>query len=164
MTGAGLHDPAVSAIASQIQLAVAPVFLLAGVGAILNVLASRLARVVDRARSLNAASASLDPVQREQAQVELRLLARRITCANLAIICCTASALLVCVVVAILFIAEPTRLGAARIIAALFIAAMGFLIAGLVLFLQEVRLAMMSLRAISDWRRHGHAGHSADMN
>lgn len=162
MTGAGLHDPAVSAIASQIQLAVAPVFLLAGVGAILNVLASRLARVVDRARSLDAASASLDPVEREQAQVELRLLARRITCANLAIICCTASALLVCVVVAILFIAEPTRLGAARIIAALFIAAMGFLIAGLVLFLQEVRLAMMSLRAISDWRRHGHAGHSAE--
>ena len=164
MTDAILHDPAVSAIAQQIQLAVAPVFLLAGVGAILNVLASRLARVVDRARSLNAAAASLDPVEREEAALELRLLARRIKAANLAIICCTASALFVCVVVAVLFLAEPTRAGAARIIATLFIAAMGLLIAGLVLFLQEIRLAMMSLRAVSHWRRHGQPGHSPDGN
>ena len=40
--------PAVSTIAHQIQLAVAPVFLLAGIGSILNVLAGRLARVVER--------------------------------------------------------------------------------------------------------------------
>lgn len=159
-----LHDPAVSAIAQQIQLAVAPVFLLAGVGAILNVLASRLARVVDRARSINAASSSLDPVEREEAELELRLLARRIKAANLAIICCTASALFVCVVVAVLFLAEPTRAGAARIIATLFIVAMGLLIAGLAFFLQEIRLAMMSLRAISNWRQHGQAGHSRDVN
>lgn len=164
MTDSILHDPAVSAIAQQIQLAVAPVFLLAGVGAILNVLASRLARVVDRARSLNAASASLDPVEREEAELELRLLTRRIKAANLAIICCTASALFVCCVVAVLFLAEPTRAGAARIIATLFIVAMGLLIAGLILFLQEIRLAMMSLRAVSHWRRHGQQGHSLDGN
>jgi hypothetical protein len=36
----------VSTIAHLIQLSIAPVFLLAGVGAILNVLANRLARVV----------------------------------------------------------------------------------------------------------------------
>jgi hypothetical protein len=162
MTDPVLHDPAVSAIAQQIQLAVAPVFLLAGVGAILNVLASRLARVVDRARSLNAASASLDPAEREEAELELRLLARRIKAANLSIICCTASALFVCVVVAVLFLAEPTRVGAARIIATLFIAAMGLLIAGLILFLQEIRLAMMSLRAISHWRLHGRGEDAPD--
>lgn len=56
-----MHNPAISAIASQIQLAVAPVFLLAGVGALLNVMASRLARVVDRARKVAAAAESLDP-------------------------------------------------------------------------------------------------------
>lgn len=150
-----MHNPEISAIASQIQLAVAPVFLLAGVGAILNVLANRLARVVDRARRVSAAAESLDPVEREHALVELRLLSRRIRAANLAIICCTASALLVCVVVAILFIAEPTQIAAARVIAALFILAMGLLITGLVIFLQEVRLAMLSLRALSNWRLHG---------
>jgi hypothetical protein len=153
-----MHNPEISAIASQIQLAVAPVFLLAGVGAILNVLANRLARVVDRARRVSAAAESLDPVEREHALVELRLLSRRIKAANLAIICCTASALLVCVVVAILFIAEPTQIAAARVIAALFILAMGLLITGLVIFLQEVRLAMLSLRALSNWRLHGQPG------
>lgn len=158
-----MHNPAIAAIASQIQLAVAPVFLLAGVGAILNVLANRLARVVDRARKVAAAEASLDPAEREQAAVELRLLARRIKAANLAIICCTASALFVCVVIAVLFIAEPTRIGAARLIATLFIVAMGLLIAGLILFLQEVRLAMLSLRAVSNWRPHeGPEGHTPE--
>jgi hypothetical protein len=160
-----MHNPEISAIASQIQLAVAPVFLLAGVGAILNVLANRLARVVDRARRVSTAAESLDPVEREHALIELRLLARRIKAANLAIICCTASALLVCVVVAILFIAEPTQIAAARVIATLFILAMGLLIAGLVIFLQEVRLAMLSLRALSNWRLHGQTGdHPPDIS
>lgn len=44
----------ISAVAHVIQLSVAPVFLLAGIGSILNVLAHRLARVVDRARSIEA--------------------------------------------------------------------------------------------------------------
>ena len=141
-------DPAaaVSEIAHQIQLAVAPVFLLAGVGAILNVLANRLARVVDRARELAAGTASLDEAERSLALNELRFLTRRITAANLAIACCTASALLVCVVVATLFMAAPTQLAVGRIISWLFIAAMALLIAGLVLFLHEVQLAMRSLR------------------
>ncbi|MGZ8348235.1 MAG: DUF2721 domain-containing protein, partial [Allosphingosinicella sp.] len=39
-------------LAQIIQLAVAPVFLLAGLGAFLNVCAGRLARIVDRARGL----------------------------------------------------------------------------------------------------------------
>ncbi|HWT12034.1 MAG TPA: DUF2721 domain-containing protein [Allosphingosinicella sp.] len=137
---------AVSAIAHQIQLSVAPVFLLAGVGAILNVLANRLARVVDRAREIAGALGSLDEGQRSLAITELRFLTRRITAANLAIACCTASALLVCVVVATLFIAAPTQLAAGRLISGLFIAAMAMLIVGLVLFLHEVQLAMRSLR------------------
>jgi hypothetical protein len=42
----------VTAIAHVIQLAVAPVFLLTGVGAVLAVLTQRLARIIDRARVL----------------------------------------------------------------------------------------------------------------
>ena len=44
--------PEVSQVAQTIQLAVAPIFLLAGVGAFLNVCAGRLSRIVDRARDL----------------------------------------------------------------------------------------------------------------
>lgn len=140
------ESAAVGAIARQIQLAVAPVFLLAGVGAILNVLAQRLARVVDRARNLEAELASLDERARARASAELGLLDRRMKVANLAISCCTASALFVCLVVAILFVSDPDGLAFGRPIALLFIVAMLLLIAGLILFLYEVRLAMRSLR------------------
>ncbi|MDQ4088165.1 MAG: DUF2721 domain-containing protein [Pseudomonadota bacterium] len=138
--------PAVSEIAHQIELSVAPVFLLAGVGAFLNVLANRLSRVVDRARELAGAAESLDEAERSLAATELRFLTRRITAANVAIACCTASALLVCLVVATMFMAAPTELAVGRLISWLFIAAMALLVGGLVLFLHEVQLAMRSLR------------------
>ena len=142
--------PDVSAIANQIQLAIAPVFLLAGIGAILNVLAGRLARTVDRSRSLDAERPGYDDLERGRALIELRLLDRRIRAANRAITCCTLSALFVCLVVAVLFIAAPGEVGFARTIAALFIAAMALLTAGLGFFLHENHLATRALRL-----RHG---------
>jgi hypothetical protein len=45
------HTPGLAQLAQIIQLAVAPVFLLAGLGAFLNVCAGRLARIVDRMRA-----------------------------------------------------------------------------------------------------------------
>jgi type IV secretory pathway VirB6-like protein len=140
----------VSTIAQIIQLAIAPVFLLAGIGAILNVLAQRLARVVDRARKLEAEFAGYDEGARARASAELTILDRRMSVVNQAISACTASALFVCLVVAILFIADFAEIGFARPIAVLFVVAMLLLIVGLVLFLYEIRLAMRSLRVRSD--------------
>ena len=136
----------VSTVAQLIQLSIAPVFLLAGIGAILNVLAQRLARVVDRARHLEAEFASFDEAARGRAGAELRILDRRMKVVNQAISACTASALFVCLVVAIMFVAEFADFAFARPIALLFILAMLLLIVGLVLFLYEIRLAMRSLR------------------
>ena len=136
----------VSTIANQIQLAIAPVFLLAGIGAILNVVAGRLARTVDRSRFLAVEFADLEEGDRARAAAELHLLDRRILAANRAITCCTASALFVCLVVAILFIAAPGEIGFARTIAGLFIAAMALLTAGLGFFLHEIHLAVQALR------------------
>ena len=48
-----MGQSAVENIAVVIQLAVAPVFLLAGIAGMLNVLSVRLGRVVDRARVVN---------------------------------------------------------------------------------------------------------------
>jgi hypothetical protein len=136
----------VSTVAQLIQLAIAPVFLLAGIGAMLNVLAQRLARVVDRARSLEREFSSYDEAERGRAAAELGLLDRRMTVANLAISACTASALFVCLVVGILFVADLAKFAFGTTVAALFVVTMALLIAGLVLFLYEIRLAMRSLR------------------
>jgi hypothetical protein len=140
----------VSTVAQLIQLSIAPVFLLAGIGAILNVLAQRLARVVDRARHLEAEFASFDEVARSKAAAELCILDRRMKVVNHAISACTASALFVCLVVAILFVADLAEFAFATPIALLFILTMLLLIVGLVLFLYEIRLAMRSLRVRRD--------------
>ena len=140
----------VSQIAHLIQLAIAPVFLLAGVGAILNVMASRLARVVDRARSLEADFASFDSERRARATDELGLLDQRMRIVNHAISACTASALFVCLVVALLFVADLADIKFGTPVALLFILAMLFLIVGLILFLWEIRLAMSAIRIRSE--------------
>ena len=144
----------VSTIAHLIQLAIAPVFLLAGIAGILNVLAQRLARVVDRARQLEAEFASMDEETRSRAMGELCILDRRMNVVNHAISACTASALFVCLVVAILFVAHLAEFGFAKTIALLFVLAMLLLIVGLVLFLYEIRLAMRSLRVRQELMPH----------
>ena len=153
---------AVTAIAHLIQLAVAPVFLIAGIGSFLNVLTNRLARVVERARVLELELHSVDEALRSGSAAELRLLDMRMTFVNLAIVCCTASALFVCVVVAILFIADLSAFPFGRPIAWLFIAAMLLLIFGLILFLFEIHLAMRSIRVRREMRALGHAAGAGD--
>jgi hypothetical protein len=149
-----LQATPVSTIAQLIQLAIAPVFLLAGIGAILNVLAQRLARVVDRARVLEAEFNSLHDVERDRAATELEILDRRMTVVNRAISACTASALFVCLVISILFVADLAGIEWGRPIAVLFVVAMLLLTAGLILFLYEIRLAARSLRVRQEFMPH----------
>lgn len=142
-----MNTPAsVTSIAHLISLAIGPVFLLAGIGSILNVMAHRLGRVIDRARDLERDFAGHADAARLRISTELRVLDRRMVVVQLAVGACTASALFVCLVVAILFVAALADFAYARPIAWLFIVAMLLLIAGLFLFLWEVNLAMRSVR------------------
>ena len=134
--------PAATDIAHTIQLAVAPVFLLAGIGQFLNVLASRLVRVVDRARALEEVIGSLAGAERARVVEEFRLLDGRMRVANASVIVCTASAVAVCLTVAGLFIGELAGISFVRITAGLFIISMALLILGLLLFVAEVRIAI----------------------
>lgn len=137
-------SPAVTTIAQTIQLSVSPVFLLAGLGAMLNVIAGRLGRVVDRARALEALHPRSTGPEHDRHVWELRLLDRRMAVINAALFLCVASAILICCVVALLFVAELINLHIGTVLALMFIVAMLLLIVGLVMFMIEVR---MSLRA-----------------
>ena len=136
----------VDSIAQSIQLAVAPVFLLTGIGSMLNVLATRLGRITDRARKIEADISGYPSDRRRLAIAELEILDQRMASSHWAIALCTCSALLVCIVVAILFVAEVSALRGSYLVPALFIAAMALLIAGLMLFLYEVQVALRSVR------------------
>lgn len=125
-----------------IQLAVAPVFLLTGVGAILTVLVNRLARVVDRFRTLGCS----EPHAAASIQAEMTVLGRRARMIHWAIGLCTTCALLVCIVIATLFVGSISGVEMPSVIAVLFIAAMLVLVVGLLCFLREITLATGSIQ------------------
>ena len=102
--------PEVALVAQTIQLAVAPVFLLAGIGAFMNVMAGRLARVVDRGRVVEERYHGAAAPDRAPYLDELRLLDRRIKLASNAILLSVASGLAVCMLVAMMFIGEMSGL------------------------------------------------------
>lgn len=140
-----LPEPPVTGIAHAIQLAVAPVFLLAGIGALLNVLSIRLGRIIDRARKLEADTAK-DVPDRDTFEQELRVLSRRARLINRAISLATGAALLICTIIAAVFLAALADFDVTILIALLFVAAMLALIVALSSFLREVYLATANLR------------------
>lgn len=137
---------AVTSIAHGIQLAVAPVFLLSGIAGLLVVFTNRLGRIIDRARELEGKSAGATPQEAIAIHADLATLSRRSRLVNAAITFCTSSALLVCGVIAVLFLSAFLRFELGVTVAFLFVAAMLALIGGLLFFLREVFLATASLR------------------
>lgn len=135
-------DISVVPITHAIQQAVAPVFLLAGIGAILNVLTNRLARIIDRSRNLHARLEMVGNEKSEAIHGELRVLTKRARVVNRAIGYATVSALLVCCVIAILFISAVAQWNSGVVVVALFVLAMLFLIVSLFSFLREIQMAM----------------------
>ena len=138
--------PTVSTIAETIQLSLSPVFMLAGVGSLLNLLALRLARVVDRARRVEDMHPRSTGPAHERHVWELRLLDRRIRVITWALYLGVGCAILTSLVVALLFSAELFKLRIGRYLAAIFIAAMALLTASLVAFMIEVRWSLIAVR------------------
>jgi hypothetical protein len=136
----------IALIARSIQLSLAPVFLLSGIGVLLGVLTNRLARVVDRARPLEDQLATADSATGAEIRARLVLFARRARLMNAAITFSTVSALLVALVVALLFMSAFIRFNLAVGVSALFVLAMIALVVALICFLAEIRIATTALR------------------
>jgi hypothetical protein len=137
-------------VAHTIELAIAPVFLIAGIGALLNVLTSRLGRVVDRSRFLEAQLATVEGEPRARALVELKAVDQRMRRINTALTLATLAALLICLVIMFLFTGEMLAMNLSRMIAALFIATMAAMIGALCFFLGEIGIATRTLRVRSE--------------
>lgn len=137
----------ISSIATVIQLAVAPVFLLAGIAGLLNVLSIRLGRVVDRVRVVETRrTRETHEDHRALLQAETNSLWNRIRLVDWSFRSLVAGALIVCLVIMALFLSELSHLNFSPVIALLFVASMCLVIIGLVLFLFEVSLSTTSIR------------------
>jgi hypothetical protein len=148
--GAGnLNTVAVQAtdVAHLIQVALTPIFLISAIGVTLNVLTSRLARIVDRARAMEDELCRPDyqAVGRDL-HAALGVLARRARYINAAITLITLSALFIALVVVMLFVNAFAHWELSAFIAILFILSMLALAAALTAFLIEVRIATTNLQ------------------
>ncbi len=134
----------INEIAHVIQLAVAPVFLLSGVAALLGVLTNRLSRIIDRARKLEDRERAAPGGSAPELHAELRHLSERARLINWAISLDTLCALCICALVATLFIGSSLSAGVANVVSVLFILSMVALFSALLCFLREVYIATLA--------------------
>jgi len=136
-------------VAQLISLAVAPIFLLTAVATTLMVLISRLARIVDRGRSLEALVTPQDGRHR----AELQLLERRARLVYRALALGVCAAILVCLLMTLAFAGALFGFNAARLLAWLFMGALVSYTGALMSLLREVFLAVANFR----WSVHAAA-------
>ncbi len=147
-------DLSVNTVAEIVRLALAPVFLLSGIGAFLNVLASRLSRIVDRSRVVGSAVLASRGEEHDRSVNDLKILDRRMLLINWATGLSVTSAILTCLVVILLFAANLIRTRLGTEIAWLFIASMLAIGAGFATFLVETTIAARAVRVRSELLQH----------
>jgi NhaP-type Na+/H+ or K+/H+ antiporter len=122
----------------MVELSLTPAFLLAGIGAIMNVMMGRLIWIADRIERLE------DKLREEKSAVvplELQRLRRRRKLAQRAVMFSTGAALTICVVIALLFLSAFITPQIGTVTAIAWITSMAFLITGLVHFVLETVMA-----------------------
>lgn len=148
------NNLSVNTVAEIVRLAVAPVFLLSGIGAFLNVCASRLSRIVDRSRDIEPLLLASRGAEHDRWLGELRVLDRRMSLVSWAISLSVISAVLICAVVVLLFGASLTSLHVAATIAWLFMGSMVAIGLGFAVFLIETRVGSRAVRVRSELLQH----------
>ena len=142
MENVPIHD-----IAQVIQLAVAPVFLLAGIAGFLSVLSHRLSRVVDRTRNVDRSIYESESEEHQEILwLEAKVLGQRTRIINWAIRLSVGSALTICIVVMCLFIGDVALFQLGALITYLFVSAMILVILSLLLLLVEVSISTRNLQ------------------
>ena len=138
--------PHILNVAHVIQLSVAPVFLLSGVGVMLTVFTNRLARIVDRARALEERLHATEEVHSSDIYAELTTLSRRSRWNEAAIALTTVTGLLISLLIVALFVDDIVAVDLSGLVALLFVLAMVAFVAAFISFLREIVLATVRIR------------------
>jgi len=138
-------DPA--AVVHGIQLAVAPVFLLTAVSGLIGAVASRLARIIDRARFLeDRYFQTQDEGKIAEIRHELQELRTRGMLANSSIALLTLCSFLIGITIVILFLSETIELNVSRVSMISFLAGVGCFLLALACFMAETFIAARLLK------------------
>ena len=144
-------------IVTVLQTALAPAFLLVGIGAMLNIFTGRLARIIDRSRTLQDLFNSTEGREHDLIVSELHDLQLRIRTVNSAIWLSVLSAIVGCILIGMLFVMGLTNVDLSIAIAAAFIVAIILLSIALVQFLREVRIGIRDFMIREEFLEEGDA-------
>ena len=142
-----------TAISHGIQLAVAPVFMLTAVASLIGALATRLARIIDRARGLEERLEAGTVANVDAAYWELERLRVRGRFVNAAVGLLVVCAMLIGATVVTLFLGETLAPTSERLVPFSFLGGIVCFVLALIFFLVETLLASHTLRFV---RRPAH--------
>ena len=138
--------PEYLSISQIMQSAVTPVFLLAGIGALLSVMTGRLGRITDRLRYLQIFICKVDSDDKEILLSNRKRLISRTKFINTSIFFCALSGLIVCIVIGSLFVGGIYQILLDGFISVAFIFCMMCLILALIFFIFEILFATKTSR------------------
>ena len=139
-----------TSVVELIQLSLAPVFLIVGIGTILNVVTGRLARIIDRARWFERRNERNNGQFTKKQKHDLVALKRRMKYANYAINFLTGAAVIICIDVILLFVNGLVTEQLDNIIILLFILSLLMITIGLLNFFVEVSVATQTIKISID--------------
>lgn len=136
-----------------IQLAITPVILVSGMGALMIVLTNRMGRIVDRTRELAETVPAAIGDERTHLETQLDILWSRSIMIRRAVTAAGLSMLVSCVLIVVLLAAAVFRWNAHAVVLALFGGSVLLLIASLVEFLRDIFMALRALKLQVDRAR-----------
>ena len=129
---------------STLQIAIGPVVLISGVGLLILALTNRLARVIDRGRTLAGEIRGTGQTEHPNINKQLVILSRRAHLLQRSIFFAVLSVLFSAVLVILLFFTAALHIESVWLIVVFFVGSLGSLIFALINFLRDVRLSLIA--------------------
>lgn len=147
MPGAMTPDSSLDLVAHVIQVALTPIFLLSGIATLMNVFATRLARVADLVAQITKAMDGADPDQAKDLAGQLMSLRRRSILLDAAVVLGAVAAAATCISVFTLFVGALRNATVASVLFTTFGLAIVCTISAIAAFTIEMMMAGSGVRA-----------------
>jgi hypothetical protein len=141
-----MEAPAPNTLLPIIQLAITPVILISGVGALMLTLTNRMARIVDRTRVLAGQVRAAGAEERAHLEGQLEIMWRRAKLIRMAVTFAGLSMLVACGLVIVIFAGAVLGRNLELVMMVFFMASIFLLVAGLGAFLRDIHVSLHALR------------------
>ncbi len=147
-----MRTPSFTELIPILQLAVAPVILVSGVGLLLLTMNNKLGRIIDRSWELTREIRQRPAEDQERIVTQMRGLMRRGRIMRRAIALAVVCVLLSAVLVLMIFLTALFQLDDAWLLGLIFVGALGSLVGSLISFFQDTQQTLVALKLeLGDW-------------